>query len=243
MEYRKINVMLPTRGRSQTLLPAHFKSAVECVGDPSKVKYTLLVDNGDEGTTDFLASLHVPFELAIIGQDGGSYPHLAEFYNTLYNRTPFNDADTLVSMVGDDMEWRTKGFEGLILDAVNERRGLAVVCCDDGYHHSRKRFVNEFTTRMIVDATHKPFMCPSFPADYIDDMWWMISERIGTTVWLDSVTLYHNHASRYPQNARDETCQRLRQMAGESRSHLSEMEPWVDMCVKNIQASGILCLK
>jgi hypothetical protein len=249
-------MLLPTRGRSRGLLKAHFDSVMAMTEDFTRICYTVLIDEDDEQTREFFGLADVPYYFRpvftfrdciscnAIQNSEFEQPHLARFYNTLYENSCWREEPgTLVSMVGDDMEWRTRGYEHKILDACNARQGIAVVCCNDGFHHSRKRFVNMFTTRKLVNAMGATFMCPDFPADYIDDIWWMIADRIGAAVFLDDVMLYHDHASRRPQTDHDETCRRLRRVVSDSRRNLALIDPWVAKCVSNINASGVLCAK
>ena len=237
--YDKINILLPTRGRAAGLLKLHLDSSIIMCAKPENLAYTFLVDADDVETISLVRLFSAAFDTQIIIQDPGR-PHLAMFYNRLFGETQFKKPGTIIGMVGDDMRWDTKRYDEKILGVFNSLPGPVIACCDDGLNHSHRRFVNMFLPRYVVDATEKQFMCPSFPADYTDDMWWKISEGIGATVWLDDIVLYHDHASRRRVQAdRDETCRRLRETVSESRSNLNKMQPWIDACVANLKRNGV----
>jgi len=95
-----------------------------------------------------------------------------------------------------------------ILAVLNSIQGHGFVYCDDDYLHHDKLCVNLFTTRAFVKATGAPFMCPDYPADWIDTAWMCVGKETGTAYYLDSVVIRHEHATR-GQNM-DDTYRRLR---------------------------------
>ena len=75
----------------------------------------------------------------------------------------------------------------------------------------QKLCVNLFTTRKIVNATGKPFMCELFHADMIDVIWMNVGIFTQTLKYLHNVILQHNHNTRlYKPDEYDETFERLR---------------------------------
>ncbi len=107
----------------------------------------------------------------------------------------FKDGGTIVSMVADDMEWRTSGFDLAILDMINKIKGIGIVYCNDDYIQGKKLCVNLFTTRKYIEATRHPFMCEKFQSYFIDTVHMRIASKIKKAYYLKDVILKHHHYS------------------------------------------------
>jgi hypothetical protein len=242
LTYEAINLMLPTYGRvGNGRLPAHVQSTVDLAAKPGRLRYTFLVDPDDRESIDYVSHLTLPFPFQVLFNESAGQPHLAKIYNQIYAQTRWQEPEILVSMIGDDMIWQTRGFDTEILRAINDARGIGVVCCDDALRHYRCRTVNAFIGRPFVEATGERFMCELFPADFIDDIWGGVANGVGALHYLDHVILRHEHNSRVPAELRDETCRRLRVVAAEARRHKGEIGPLVARIVGRLRAKG-LCL-
>jgi len=240
MKYDTINMLLPTRQRVKNgKLPRFVKSCEACASDPRHVVITFLVDPGDDETVEYLASLKTPLRFQVLpAADGGGKPHLARMYNQLYEETRFREPGTLVSMVGDDMEWQTSGYDLAILNMTNKHSGMAVVYCDDGYIQHDKLMVNLFTTRKVVELTQRPFMCPEFPAYFMDTLWTQVAKRTGIAYYLKDVVLKHWHMSRNPK-AIDETARRLRVQRPNYPAGYKIVKREADKIVKVLKRKGV----
>ncbi len=210
--YTKINLMLPTYRRVQNgKLMRFLNSCHTMAGDIKNLRITLLVNEDDNETLDFLKGLKFPIKYQVLINYHTDKPHLARLYNQIYKETEFNDLDTLVSMVGDDMEWRTAGYDIAILEAINRMNGLGVIWCNDNYLQGSKLAVNLFTTRKVVEMTEHPFMCDYFPSYFIDTVWTRFAKKAKIDNYLKDVTLKHHHFTRNPK-AIDLTSRRLKQV-------------------------------
>jgi len=231
--YNKINIFLPTRKRVKNgILLRHLKYAEKYVSDPGRILYTFLVDQDDVETLAFLSKKeNIPFEYCVVINAEVGAPNLAGFYNRMYRETEFNSDEIIVSMVGDDMVWKSHGYDVRILDEINRKNGRALVYCNDDYYQGENLCVNLFTTRSVVEATGKDFMCPLFPVDHIDNIWMEFGRKTGLLVYLGEVILKHEHNRRKWRIFRDQTYERLRQTVGESEVNLSLIEDYIDELV------------
>ena len=206
MTYDKICLMLPTYGRSHNYLPVFIQSAVDTMSDSSRVHFAFLVNVNDSATKDFINA----FDFKGCGwemiEESLPTPHLARYFNMLYALTKTRDeAGTVVTMVGDDMEFKTKDWDYRILQLINNYDGVGIFWANDEYIAREKLCVNIFTTRKFVMATDRPFMCELFPGEMIDLVWYEVG-RITKTLHFDPYTIiYHNHSGKKP----DLTCKRL----------------------------------
>ena len=235
-KYDKINLMVPTRGRAKTMLPKFISSACSTISGLGGICFTFCVNVNDKETRDFLKK-NVPDNMLDIIYEDLPAPHLAKFFNMMYVQTRFRNPRTMVSMLGDDMEFITPDWDKKILDAINEMGGRGIVYCDDDYYQHEHLCVNLFSTRPIVDASGKPFMCEMFPADYIDNVWMEVGKATGTLRYLADVKIRHNHSSKVPAAQQDDTYRRLRSVAtGSTRDAEKYIKEAVDGITGNIQS-------
>ena len=142
-------------------------------------------------------------------------------------------------MVGDDMEWRTSGYDLKILSAINRVNGYGLVYCNDDFVQGGKLCVNLFTTRKFVEITGKPFMCELFAAYYIDTVWMEVAKKTKTAIYLGDVILKHHHYTANPKRA-DQTSIRLKKEMIDFRKGYQLVNKYVNTIVKNIKSKGVL---
>lgn len=203
MIYNKINLFLPTtRVRCYNgKLSLFISSAYKHCSNIKNVCISFLLNKGEESAANFIRSnLDLKFEYVILWYDGGT--HLGKFYNYIYDNTLFKEPGTVISMVGDDMEFKTQGWDTKILNAINVHNGQAVVYCDDG-NQGKKLCVNLFTTREVVKRTRFPFMCEEFGAYFIDTVWMKVAQKLKILYYLNDVLIYHHHYTK--EGHKDET--------------------------------------
>lgn len=132
------------------------------------------------------------------------------------------------------MVFITPGWDKRILDKINEVNGVGMVYCDDDYVQHEKLCVNMFTTRKLVEATGRPFMCELFPVDFLDNIWQNLATGLGIAYYLGDVKIKHEHANQTP------TFQRLRQQYGESHRNVHLLDAYVAEMGMNVRKSGII---
>lgn len=208
MQAKAINIMLPTYKRARTMLPNCLGSFASQASDLRNLRFTLFVNRKDEETIEFLEETKRFPELYQNILADYDKPHLGWFYNELYRLTKWQDEDTLVTLIGDDMVCHTKDWDLEVLKAVNLIDGMGIVHCRDGIQNGQIG-VNLFTTRKWVRATGGTFM-EDFPADFIDTIYTEVARRTGREVYLDSVYLEHRHSTLKPKEEWDEGFKALR---------------------------------
>lgn len=209
MQANRINILLPTFKRVQSgMLPRCVQSFVKHVSDIRNVVFTFLVNQNDRETLDYLRSTEdIPcgFQIVLASYD---CPHLGWFYNQLYEKTKWQDEETLVTLIGDDMVCHTQNWDVEILAVINAMNGVGIVHCRDGIQNGQIG-VNLFTTRKWVRATGGIFM-EDFPADFIDTIYTEVARRTGREAYLDHVYIEHRHSTLKPQAEWDEGFKALR---------------------------------
>lgn len=215
-------------------------SALVTADDPSRLRFCFCVNKKDNETLDYLKNRHWdnPDHVEIVYEET-MQPNLALYFNKMYNETRFKDA--VVSELGDDMIFVTHGWDTRVLDVLNAEDGKAIVYCNDDYVAKDKCCVNLFTTREMVTATRKPFMCEFFHADMIDLIWTMMGAMSGTLRYQDDIIIQHNHSSRLKQSQWDETFQRLRpvQVAANGGANHQLAASYATLCARNLIEAGI----
>jgi hypothetical protein len=205
--YNKIALMVPTLCRSETYLPKFINSAIE-MSSPSITSFVFCVNKNDDQTISFLKRKHFgDFKCDVVFEDLPT-PNLAKYFNMMYDSTKL-DENKVVSMLGDDMEFRTPGWDQKIIDIINTYDGIGVFWCNDDYIAGERCPVNMFVTRKMVEATERPFMSEAYAADMIDYIWGKVGKYTGTSHYLPDVHIWHNHSTHLPADKRDVTFQRL----------------------------------
>jgi len=238
-KYKKICLMLPTYKRIDRL-SSFIYSVYGTVSDINNVCFSFCVNINDKETRNFLNSYnwHDKNCFEIIDEDT-IQPNLSLYFNKMYKETKFKDA--IVSMLGDDMLFKTKEWEFRILDIVNKYDGKAIVYCDDNFTAHESCAVNLFTTREMIELTNKPFMCEYFHADMIDAIWTMVGMMTGTIHYLPDVIIQHNHSSAQPKELWDETYQRLNpiQKVCSTKENMKLATTYATLCAKNLIENGV----
>lgn len=235
MNYKSINLMLPTYRRIKCGRFLKFiRSAIAQADDLNNICVTILINEDDEESQEYFKNpIDITCDYQVLTTN--LYPpSLAKFFNQLYNQTKFNSPQTIVSMLGDDMVFITKGYDTAILNKINEVNGVGIVYCDDDHVQHEHMCVNLFTTRKLVSATGKPFMCELYPVDYIDTVWFSFSEKLGIKYYMNNIRIKHEHALG------THTWLRLRDFYSETSKNICFFESYVNELLAETLKSGIL---
>lgn len=231
MRYTKINLMLPTYKRLKSL-QRFLESALELAKSPDDLRFSFCVNNKDTDTQDYLEKLDFNGQAEVI-LENTRQPNLSKFYNSLYDDSKFRQPDTVVTMVGDDMEFKTDAWDTTVLEEVNKAEGKIVLHLNDNFIAHQQYVergdcipVNLFTTPAMVEPTGRPFMCPLFHAEMIDVVWGYIGEITQTKIYLTDVILQHHHNSAKPKEEWDETFCRLSPIQAMTNSKDSFAKAW-----------------
>ena len=237
MRYNKINLMLPTYKRvSNGKLPRFINSVLKYKSNLNNICFTFLVNEFDEETLSFVNTFRKNNNIyqshTLI--ENSNTPHLGKFYNQIYKETIFKEPGTVVSMVGDDMEFKTSGYDLAILNVINKHNGNVIVYCNDDYVQGKKLCVNLFTTRKLIESTKHPFMCELFAAYYIDTVWMKVGQKMNLLHYLNNVIIKHHHMSSNKKLI-DETAQRLQKVKIPFGKGYKEVDKYVNSIIKNLK--------
>jgi len=249
MQYKTIALFLPTYHRIEKLTRC-LESALKQAANPSCLRFAFCVNESDQETIS--AIVNWSRRSFLEDADGTDcrweilkeetiQPNLAYYYNLLFDGTRFNRADTIVSMLGDDMVFDTYGWDTRVLAEINKREGKAIVYLNDDYIAHEKLAVNLFLSRDLVLATEKPFMCSRFHADMIDVVWHLAGQMTQMLVYLNDVILRHDHETRKSDPAtRDTTHARLApiQKLMQSKEHLEYARAYATVIAANLIDKG-----
>lgn len=243
MPYNKICLMLPTYGRSKTKLPTFIKSAIGMTNNPRAIHFCFCVNRKDVETITFLNEYNFgEYGHETILEDSVK-PHLANYFNLMYDKTiTKNESGTVVSMLGDDMEFKTPGWYVTILEWINRYDGIGVYHCNDTNRAKQNCPVNMFVTRKMVALTERPFMSPEFEAEMIDIVWYHVGKDTKTLHYFPDIIIHHNHWTRYKDHEWDSTTKRLRppQIAVHGRGGKQRAIEIGKIIARNLLLKGIL---
>lgn len=233
MIYDKINLFVPTYGRSETKLPKFIQSVLDTADDLGRVAFTFVVNTMDKATQEYLArALDGVADYDVILEDTTEV-NLSRYFNMAYEQTRFNEPERLVSMMGDDMEFQTPGWDTLVLDWANWFDGIGLFFGDDCKGTGDSLAVHFFTTRKFVDAIAPlPFMCELFPVDDMDVVWDQTARIVGRRFYIDKLHIFHNHATLPGQM--DDTWRRNRERMGEVRDARAKAAPYIERAVAGV---------
>jgi len=240
MTYEKINLMVPTYKRPK-YIARFIRSALKTAINPDALRFTLCVNEKDTDTREWLDAGDFPKLQTCIVTETTDQPNLAMYFNLMYDKTIFNEPDTLISMLGDDMVFNTAGWDAAVLASVNAHGGHSLTYCDDGLCAHESCAVNLFTTRAVVEATGKPFMCERYHADMIDVVWTETARMASILHYLPGICIYHDHHMTKPPGEWDETMKRLvpvRNIANAGDSH-EYAHQYATVCAFNMIRNGV----
>lgn len=194
--YNKIWLMVPTYKRVEWI-KRFIESAIDKVDNLLNISFCFCVNHKDIKTIEYLENSGVN---GIIVREKTIQPNLSLYFNMMYDDVIKleNGNDCIVSMLGDDMVFETKGYDTKLLEKINNQNGIGVFWCDDGYIAHNKCCVNLFVTKKMIEFTGKQFMCPYYKADMIDMIWWWVAHFAQIGVYLDDVVIKHLHNSSLP---------------------------------------------
>ena len=211
--WNSICLMLPTYKRTDKLLPKFISSSIITADDKTNLKYAFCINQNDLQTKKFLENYPFPNKKnVLIIKENLPKPHLGVYFNMLYREVVKTfGKDIVVTMMGDDMEFLTKGWDTKILEKINEKNGIGVFWCNDDYIGKDKTPINLQVTPKMVELTEAPFMDETYPADMIDVIWGEIGKSLNIAYYSDDIIIRHNHSMKLPHNKWDETFRRLKE--------------------------------
>lgn len=202
MIYNKINLMCPTYHRIEKLTRFIVSAQKKSAG---YICFTFCINGTDNQTELLIKKLCRGWQYDII-YENEEKPNLAKFYNLMKDETKFQEPETVISMLGDDMEFISQGYDKIVLDIINKHNGIGIFYGNDK-KNKRRMCTQFFTTREFIDRNlPESFMNELFPCDVIDRIWRDVAEALDCYYYCPEVVIIHHHSKK----DRDSTWERLR---------------------------------
>lgn len=196
LRIEQISLLLPTRQRPEQL-KRFYDSAMETSDNPNRLEVVAYVDNDDNSYDGIKLS-----RLKIVR---GERVILSEMWNRCYE----NAKGDIFGHMGDDIIFRTKGWDTAVRNAINERPGkVCFAWCNDMSPESDR---HEFGTHGFVHRNWTTivgrFVPPYFASDYNDTWFNDVAKALGVNTYLHNYITEHMHHSlgkaEIDQNTRD----------------------------------------
>lgn len=185
----KIAVLVPSRERMNKRLTL-ISSIVTTVKDINNVQIYLGVDEDDP--TLFLAKkleAAFPFLTVVTIKNEGQFLGLGKLWNILAEAS----TEDIISMVGDDMVFKTQNWDEELLTEFKNAPSdnIKAVHCNDDMHKS-KLAVNLFCHRKYVDVMGR-FMREEFKINWVDQWLHQVFSAFGRLKYRDDIMIEHRH--------------------------------------------------
>lgn len=236
LNYNKIAVMLPTYGHSENKLPKFIGTLMDSVANLASIAIIFVVNRKDTATIAFINNrLAGVMDYEILYEDLQE-PNFAAYFNIAYTQTKYNEPERLVSMFGDDFEFKTYGWDKLFLKYANQFGGFGLFFGDDMLQAGVRLAVFFVVTRQVVDAiSPMPFMCELFPVDDIDVVWDQTMESLGHRFYIPEIKVFHNHATI--KGNKDPVWDRSRKQLSVTVANREKGPGYTDKCIEKIASA------
>jgi hypothetical protein len=205
----KIAVLVPSRERMNNRLTL-ISSIVTSVKDINNVKIYFGVDE-DDPTLKMALKLEAafPFLTVVKIKNEGKFLGLGKLWNILADTCK----EDIISMIGDDMIFKTPDWDDLILKEFKNMPTdqIKAVHCNDDMHKSRLA-VNLFCHRKYAEVMGG-FMREEFKINWVDQWLHQMFSAFGRLVYRDDIMIEHRHWS-LGKSQKDNTVQRMYQADG-----------------------------
>lgn len=185
----KISLLLPTRERPENLARL-YESAFDTADRPGKIEVVCYIDE-DDNSYDSMNFYNLTKIRGSREHDG--ITNLSVMWNKCWE----NATGDIFMHCGDDIVFRTQGWDTAVTEAINARPGkIAFVWCNDVSPESQR---NEFGTHGFVhknwtDITGR-FVPPYFASDYNDTWFNDVAKALGVNTYLHHHITEHCHYS------------------------------------------------
>lgn len=200
----KIAILVPTRERMNNRLTLLF-SILTTVKDINNVNVYYGVDK-DDPTLEIIKKVAnaIPSLKIIEIDNNGKFIGLGKMWNILANAT----TEEIISMIGDDMVFKTKDWDVKILqefENLPDDKIKAVYCNDDC--HGEKLAVNLFCHRNYIKAVGQ-FMREEFRINWVDQWLHQVFNSVGRIKYRQDIMIEHRHWV-LGKNIKDKTAERM----------------------------------
>lgn len=200
----KIAILVPSRERMNNRLTLLF-SILTTVDNINNINVYYGVDE-DDPTLPIIKKVAnaIPCLNVVEIKNGGKFLGLGKLWNMLVDET----SEEIISMIGDDMVFKTPGWDTKILEEFKnmpEDCIKAVHCNDDC--HGAKLAVNLFCHRQYVRVVGQ-FMREEFKINWVDQWLHQCFNAFGRLSYRGDIMIEHRHWV-LGKNTRDNTAERM----------------------------------
>lgn len=202
----KIAILVPSRERMNRRLTL-LTSIITTVKDINNVNVYFGVDK-DDPTRDMIykVAAAIPCLKIIDIDNNGQFIGLGKMWNICVN----NSTEEIISMIGDDMVFRTPNWDEEIIkefsgDNIPSDKIKAIHCNDDC--HGEKLAVNLFCHRKYSDILGR-FMREEFKINWVDQWLHQVFNAFGRLKYRGDIMIEHRHWV-LGKDRRDRTADRM----------------------------------
>jgi hypothetical protein len=202
----KIAILVPSRERMNNRLTL-ISSIITTVKDINNVTLYIGVD-ADDSTLPLAEKISqaIPFVKIVTIENNGQFIGLGKMWNILAETS----TEDIISMIGDDMVFKTKNWDEEILkefEAVPADKIQAVHCNDDC--HGSKLAVNLFCHRRYHEIMNG-FMREEFKINWVDQWLHQLFSAFNRLKYRGDIMIEHRHWV-LGKTKRDNTADRMQQ--------------------------------
>lgn len=185
----KIAILVPSRERMNNRLTLLF-SIITTVNDINNITVYFGVDKDDPTLETIKKVAKAITCLKVIEIDNrGEFLGLGKLWNILARES----TEDIISMIGDDMVFRTKDWDLALLDEFNKMPDdkIKAVHCNDGFH-GPKLAVNLFCHRKYMDVLGV-FMREEFKINWVDQWLHQLFNAFKRLTYREDIMIEHRH--------------------------------------------------
>ena len=200
----KISILVPTRERMNNRLTLLF-SILTTVNDINNVNVYYGVDK-DDPTLETIKKVAkaIPSLKVIEIENNGEFLGLGKLWNILVD----NSTEEIISMIGDDMVFKTKDWDLKIIDEFKSgpKDNIKAVHCNDDCHGA-KLAVNLFCHRKYAEVMGG-FMREEFKINWVDQWLHQVFSAFDRLTYRGDIMIEHRHWV-LGKNVKDNTADRM----------------------------------
>lgn len=200
----KISLLTPTRCRPVSV-ERMVSSAYQMADDKENLEMIFYVDYDDPAARKKLNGLSNMYP---VSWTTGSRVVLSEMWNTCYEHS----SKEIVMHCGDDIVFKTKGWDTLVRKAFEEQPDKILLVHGNDLIHGGTLATHSFLHRNWVEAVGY-FLPPYFISDYNDTWLTDVAHRIGRIKYIPELITEHMHFSVGKAEKDQNTIDRLERAA------------------------------